>query len=280
MIPKRIFFYWGNEELSWMRYMTLYSFRKMNPDWEMVVCLSKHNAEWGLPRKQDFSYYTGPDYFNKIFELDIIVEEVQFPDDFKSKFDIISPIHESDLYRYYKLYSGGGFYSDMDILYFRPMGVIYDEIISSKYNTIICQYPGWVTIGFLGASKDNLFYKDLLFSAFNFSDRNNYQSYGACLIYRFFNFSPNNYVFVNKIKEKYKKLKVYNTHQSVVYYYDCNKIDYAFANSLNIKDFGLQSIGYHWYGGHQTSQKYNNILNENNYTNYKTTFSEISKAVL
>ena len=44
-IPKRIFFYWGGSDMSWMRYMTLYSFRKMNPDWEVILYVSDNNQK-------------------------------------------------------------------------------------------------------------------------------------------------------------------------------------------------------------------------------------------
>ena len=50
-----MYFYWGGSAMSWMRYMTLYSFRKMNPDWEMVLCLASVDVDRWVHRKQDFS---------------------------------------------------------------------------------------------------------------------------------------------------------------------------------------------------------------------------------
>jgi len=280
MIPKRMYFYWGGSNLSWMRYMTLYSFRKMNPDWEIVLCLSKINEKWSLLRKQDFLDYKGPDYFNKISELNITIEDVQFPDDFKNKFKNVSPIHESDLYRYYKLYDEGGFYSDMDILYFRSMDSIYDEIISRGSNTILYQCPSYVAIGFLGAAKDNAFYRDLMLSILNTHIPDCYQSYGVELIYKFFGIKGNYLLTNDKIERKYNELRVYVIPKALVYQYDCYNIDYAFNNALNINNFDSKAIGYHWYAGSDIAQRFNNLLNEDNYIGYKTTFSEIAREVL
>jgi len=62
MIPKRMFFYWSGNDLSWMRYMTLYSFRKMNPNWEIILYLSDNVNKiktWNSGEEQDFLNYTG-----------------------------------------------------------------------------------------------------------------------------------------------------------------------------------------------------------------------------
>jgi hypothetical protein len=261
--------------------MTLYSFRRMNPDWEMVLCLSELDESWNLSEAQDFLNYEGPDYFNKIQDLNIIVEPVQFPEDFKNKFKKISPIHESDLYRYYKLYNDGGFYSDMDVLYFRSMDNIYDEIISGRYNTIVYQCPAYVAIGFLGAAKGNSFYKDLMLSSVNTVDSTRYQLYGVELIYDFFSIiNGNNMLIGNRIETKYEELKVYSIPKFLVYQYDWIAVQHTYANPIGIDFFDPKSIGYHWYGGNPTSQKFNNLLNENNYKDYRITFSEIVNEIL
>ena len=36
-IPKKAHFYWGGERLSFLRWMTLKSFRIFNPDWEIIL---------------------------------------------------------------------------------------------------------------------------------------------------------------------------------------------------------------------------------------------------
>ena len=279
MIPRRIFFYWDKPYFSWMRYMTLYSFRKMNPDWEMVLCLSEDGKGWDLrgQHQRDFLSYKGYNYFDKIPELNIIIEKAKFPDVIENKTEAVTPIHYSDLYRYYKLYNSGGFYSDMDVLYFRPMDDIYNEIVQHKVNTVVYACDDYIAIGFLGAEKGNQFYKDLVFSASNLKEDNRWEAYGELLFYRFFGIGNNPLALINSISKRYNNLKVYNIPKSLVYNYDCFEIQKVYTTPLGINSFSPKSIGYHWYGGHPTSQEYNNVLNENNYTDYKITFSEITK---
>ena len=259
--------------------MTLYSFRKMNPGWEMVLCLSTSDKEWELEEghQRDFLSYNGPNYFDRIVELNVIIEDAKFPDVIENKIKAVTPIHYSDLYRYYKLYNNGGFYSDMDVLYFRPMDNIYNEIAQYKANTVVYACDDYIAIGFLGAEKGNQFYKDLVFSANSLKKDKRWEAYGELLFYRFFDVGNDPLAIIDNISKKYNKLKVYNIPKSLVYNYDCFEIQKVYTTSFGIDSFGSKSIGYHWYGGHPMSQKYNNILNETNYMNYKITFSEITK---
>ena len=292
-IPKRIFFYWGGSDLSWMRYMTLYSFRKMNPDWEIVLYVSNNtiiDKEWESYELQDFFNYRGKNYFNKLNDLNIKIEKAEFPLEIRSKLKNLSPIHEGDLYRYYQLYIGGGFYCDMDVLFFKPMDDYYNKIVNGQYDTIIHEYLtkyGWaLTIGFLGASVNNEFYKNLFEYGINdyittTNKRNdNYQSFGNQLIYRMFDYKPFMEIMWDKFSLSYGDLKFHNLLTPLIYNFDFTQINYCFNNSLGINNFSPESIGYHWYGGSPTSQKYNNILTEKNYKEYKTTFSNIANAVI
>jgi glycosyltransferase involved in cell wall biosynthesis/mannosyltransferase OCH1-like enzyme len=275
IIPKRIFFYWSGNNMSWMRYMTLYTCRKFNPNWEIVLYLSDKNSiikNWNGPEKQDFTNYKGIDYLNKINDLNIKIEKVEWPDELREKFKDISPIHEGDLFRYYQLYTNGGIYCDMDVLFFRPIDNFYNHIIKSGYDTIIHEDNEYnSTIGFLGSCINNDYYKNLFELGVNNYEETDYQSMGVNLIYKLFLNKP----ILEKISLKYPNLKIYNLPSSLIYHYDWTEIKYCFSNSIGIKDFCLNSIGYHWYGGGVESQYYNNILNEKNYNTYKIGFSNI-----
>ena len=112
--------------------MTLYSFRKMNPDWEIVLYISSNdikNKGWKSYENQDYHQYKGDNYFNKLKDLNIKIEKAEFPKEIQEKLKNISPIHESDLFRYYQLYLNGGFYCDMDVLFFKPIDNFYNTII-------------------------------------------------------------------------------------------------------------------------------------------------------
>ena len=280
MIPKRIFFYWGGEKMSWMRYMTLYSFRKFNPDWEMVLYLSNNNntKSWNGPEEQDFSNYRGDNYLDKISDLNIEIKNVEFPENVKDLIKDLSPIHESDLFRYYELFRNGGLYCDMDVLFFRPIDEFYGKI--KDYDSLIHQDKYNITIGFLGSCVNNLFYKNI-FSCGIFNNKtDNYQSLGVDLIYKIYGGNRIDSQIYDKILNRFRNLKFYNLDTNLIYKYDWTKIDYNFSNPVGIGGFSDDSIGYHWYGGSPISQKYNNLLNETNYMDFKTTFSELCKNIM
>ena len=79
MIPKTMKFFWGNETLSWMRYMTLYSFRKLNPDWKIELHLCPPSTikykTWLDGVQQDFFNFSGRDFTDKLNSLDIELKE-------------------------------------------------------------------------------------------------------------------------------------------------------------------------------------------------------------
>ncbi len=65
-IPKTLHMYWGrNKKLSYMRYMTAYSFSKLNPDWKINVyaplkpCLKQ---TWNGNEQKAYNY-RGNDHF-------------------------------------------------------------------------------------------------------------------------------------------------------------------------------------------------------------------------
>lgn len=282
-IPKRIFFYWNGENISWMRYMTLYSFRKMNPEWEMILYISKMDIKdkmWKGSEEQDFSNYNGNNYYHKIKDLNIKIKPVKLPNNIRKNVTIISPVHESDLFRYYELNKNGGFYSDMDILFFKPMDELYNDVVNHNTDVLLFQCVSYVAIGFLGAKKKNQYFLDLLNCSKIANHHDDYQSYGVDLMYKMFNQNRNNPIIINSMKTFYKNMNFYNLSKDDFYYYDWLRINDNYNKPYGVDTFPKNAIGYHWYGGSPISQKFNNILNENNYKDYKITFSEVADYIL
>ena len=113
-IPKRAFFFWGTESLPWVRYLTLETFRKHHPDWEMFL--------YRLPVLQkNTTNYNAVDCWPKVNTLNIKIEEIdiekQLGVEFPCKFITIY----ADIFRYIVLWKYGGFYADMDHLFFRSL---------------------------------------------------------------------------------------------------------------------------------------------------------------
>ena len=217
MIPKRIFFYWENNKMSWMRYMTLYSFRKFNPDWEIDLFYDENTIfenQWKDNHIQDFSSYDGFNYFNKIKDLDINIKKWDLSKDNLGIFRNVTPSGKSDIFKWYELYKNGGFYSDMDIIYFKSMDNLYNHISENNYDTIICQSKykdifNFLSVGFLASKKNNDFYRDISEHCFKFKKQTEYQTYGVDCIYDLYKMSFSDNDVLNDSIIKYKiRIKV------------------------------------------------------------------------
>lgn len=279
MIPKRVFFYWGNRTMSWMRYMTLWSFRKFNPDWKMVLYYSFDNLDektWEEHNEQDFYSFTGKDYSERVDELDIELVRWELKDnktatDFK---DVqMGSSHISNFLKWSKLHEEGGIYSDLDILYFRPMDDFYHNL--RYFDTAICQ-TDYLSIGLLASKPDNDFFKDIFLNGVKKINLNQYQSAGVNNVYSLYGFDQN---VLPKAKERYPHLRFYNIPMDLVYHFGWNRVENCIKNNFAIEDFPKEAIGYHWYAGAPEIQKFNNLLNEDNYKDYEITFTQIVKEI-
>ena len=68
-IPKKIYLYWGASPLSYLRYLTVASLSRLNPDWEITVYTGGHNAPAEWTTGEQAGQYTGPDYLPHCGEL-------------------------------------------------------------------------------------------------------------------------------------------------------------------------------------------------------------------
>jgi hypothetical protein len=255
MIPKILTLYWGGR-LSYLRYLTVFSFKKNNPDWQIRVFYpEKPTFKKTWLTEEQTGIYFGIDYFTKLSELaeliPIDMENIGFS-------NLLPEVHKSDIVRLWALSEYGGLYSDMDILFFKPV------LIPNKCNLIISydednlKYCSNGTLGFsngfLGCSLlAKSFYLSLLKLAANASGEQ-YQSYGPSLFNKF-------------IQRSNYPEDVWNIPMSLVYHYNSLMIKDLFAE--NNKDlnslFPESSIGCHWYGGHPATRQWENIISPSNY---------------
>jgi glycosyltransferase involved in cell wall biosynthesis len=282
ILPKNVYFFWGNKTMSWMRYMSLKSFRIFNPTWKIFLYYSPGSIDkktWNSLEKQDFFHFKGIDYFQKIKELniDIIKWDIEDNTIISSKnIPSMGASHKSNFFKWWVLYERGGIYSDLDIIYYKPIDDFYNTLISNKIDVGICQTE-YLSIGFLSGSKGNLFYKDIFKNTFNTYTPDIYQSAGVMSIYNMYNTSKRNEI-LDIAKNRYTNIKFYNIPFKLVYPYDSTKIEYAF-NNIQVNALPNITIAYHWYAGHPIAQKYNNLLNHKNYKQYNILFTNIAKHI-
>lgn len=260
-IPKVAHFYWGGGPLSYLRFLSIHSFKKQNPEWQIKfhrpVSDSQAPAAWTNNIKQDFR--------DQITTLDVDVIEHDFE---QYGFDNQAhEVHKSDFLRWRLLATEGGLWSDIDIFYTKSIEYLAENTPENVgIDVALCPLkpPHKHTVGFMLASKHNNFYKYISEVALANYNKDVYQCMGSDLLNgRFENFKVfgqqfphNQFVFLNK---------------KGVYVITSKTIDqfYQSDGSGSRKKFNnAHVIGYHWFGGHPQSQEFENNLQPDTLTNY------------
>lgn len=281
-IPKIANFYWGSENMSFMRYLTIKSFKKYNPDWSIHLyvpkSLSKNKTwekvdQWHQQDSSDSQQIE--DYYKLLLEEEAVKV---IPVDFSNTplGNESSEAHKSDYLRWNILYQNGGLWSDMDILYFKSMKDIRQNKNPSSrdLDSIVCydhRHNNLPAIGFLLTAKGNEFYKQMSIKSRKHYDPLNYECIGS----RLFSSISENLVSMNN------KFKIKNDNFNVneVYKYDFKNLDSLFQED-KFAELVDDSIGVHWYGGHPLSQEYNRSLTSENYVKLDNTLKTIINKIL
>ncbi len=277
MIPKRIFFYWGNKEMSWLRYMTLYSFSKFNPDWEIELYVSDVKVLkkiWKQNVVQDFHSYKGKDWMPEVEKLGVKIKDCPVI------FDKCNPVHNSDAFRWKELATNGGFYSDMDILYIKPIEEYYQKIkgfqtgiayFTGKNSKKYSNFNGYFSIGFMFSAGDNKFFKDVFDSVMASKNLTAYQSAGVNCLYNMLG----NTRGIDKYREGMNIIPM-----KVVYPYRAHQGRDFFKVVNNHQIHGGLTIGIHWYAGKPMAQRFNNHISPETLNSQSNTMSHWLKYVL
>jgi hypothetical protein len=257
MIPNRVAFFWHNKTMSWMRYWTLKSFRLHNPSVEMLIFTSKN-----ICKTNNYSDSNNGEYNLREVASEVQATIVEWELPMKGN---VYPHHASDFMQWEFLSTVGGWYSDMDILFMRPLP-------QPDADTVFCfsDSGNVFAIGFLASSGNNLIYKEVRTAAFLNHQLNSHENTGALAAYSSAGISAGFphpaqrtlYYF----QRKYPKIKIAIIPERQMYAYRCETV-FTEVDPL-VKDM----IGLHWYGGHPISQKWNELLNERNWNSYESTF--------
>lgn len=260
-IPKKAFFYWGADKLSFLRYMTIHSFKKYNPEWEIHCYCPKqlnNTALWGGKQFENGSDIE--DYTERLNQIGVTLMVFDF--ETIGLNNDLNEVHKSDFLRYHLLHTQGGVWADMDILFFRSMDYLLCNEQIEKSNAYIYygvdpQHIQGHAIGFLMGVPGNKYYKDVFDMAKKHFSPKAYQGAGPDML--------NNHMPLSYIEQNYAISDVCFLDKNSVYSIDHNqyKILYDFHNTLSIPD---NAVGIHWYGG---SVFVKDILLSINHKNYK-----------
>ena len=259
--------------MSFIRYATLYSFRKLNPDWQIDLYVVQDNGlkkTWTGGQQQDFFAYTKADYFDRVESLGVNIIPWKIRDtEGVSWSDRVTISQQSNFCKWQILGREGGLYLDMDILWTQPIEEYYQSV--KYYDIAICGSP-YLSIGFLGSSPNCAFFQDAWRHAFEGFYPERYQTAGVENLYRMLGNpvwwelpgSP-----VEAIQQMYPQLKVYNNPFELVYPWPHDRMEEVWQETH--KELPDGCIGIHWYAGAGISQQFNNLIQEG--TTIENTFT-------
>lgn len=270
-IPRIAHFYFGHQRISFLRFLSIYSFSKLNPDWEIVFYRPEAQQ-----RKQAVSWTTGEFYEGNVLEQEDYLEELVKLPNVRVKHLIFSRDEEwlsewpdsfrADYLRWTLLSSEGGLFSDTDILFIRPMSAFPDNgERTADTNTVICVCHRWHRIGAVLSCPNHPFFEEVkarVRSAFN---PRSYQSIGPCLMNEM---APT----PHDIASNHPSCIVLNLPLTTFYPFDDRTIPFAFEFQSQMH-IPASTIGIHWYGGHPISQFYNWKFNEMNFRRFDNLFT-------
>lgn len=264
-MPKQVAnFYWGNKILPFLRYMTLYSFRRYNPEWIMNLYYPKElqvERSWTSP--EHGVELEGKDYSSRLENLDI--NQIPFDMEEFGLSNLISEVKKSDLLRWHLLSTQPGLWSDMDIVFIKP--------VPRLDNTISLHNHTW-NIGFLSSnSLAKPFFSCVYNKSLTLIHMSNYQSIGSSMLKSMFggNF--------NCVRLMFPQADFHNLPENVVYPMKFSESHLIFED-VKLERIEEATIGVHWFAGEPLSGKYQNLMDDQTYTEYKNTMAVLLQKVL
>lgn len=252
MIPRTLFLYWGGRKLSWLRYLTVVSFAKHNPDWEIKVyypVVPAVSHTWKT--KEQTIQYVGEDYTHKLTEY---AELIPFDVETLGFSREMPEVHKSDVFRLWALHEHGGVYSDFDILYVKPMPRVKVRWYSRHPS------EGHFSVGLLAAPKNDNLYAELLELARNSTGTTKYQVFGATLWHR---------VADDRLIEGW------NIPTNFVYSCNWREAEKLFTSN---EDLPPDAVGVHWFAG--AMGEWESKLTPETYEGYDSTISNLIKEIV
>lgn len=285
MIPHHMHFFWGNDRMSWLRYMTLYSFCTLNPDWQVTLHRCPDTGithkYWSSPNQQDFFLYDGADYSDRLADLDLDVV-MWYPEQDLPQF---GPSHLSNLFKWEQMATDGGWYADLDILWVRPMSHYLRRLNGGDIgeDMVITFAGGYFSIGLLASRGQVGFFRNVL-SVSKHASIDGYQTAGIVSLYAAMSCPvgdwgmPQHPDCVALIEQQNPDVRVHNLPMAVVYPWNSQHVwDMFLHHHTTLPD---ETVGIHWYAGHPLSQQFNCTMNPATLEYMHNTIGHFARQVL
>lgn len=240
MIPKRIFLFWGGTSLTWLRHLTLVSLCELNPDYAVEVYLPEetdNTSAWASGQKQDFSTYGGVDYLRSYTAPNLTIKQTCVP--------LGNGMHQADWFKWRELSEGGGWFSDLDILYVKPLPTIDADAV--------VVHGRHYAMGLMASSGDSDLYREIYDASIKCYDAQYYDSTNQIAMQVVG-------IDVADLQTKFPLCRIATLPMDSVYPWDYNKANKYFEPG-QISD---SCIGLHWYAGTPVGHANNMALTPDN----------------
>lgn len=258
MIPKVLYLYWGGGPLSFLRYLTVYSFRKFNPNWTIIVYYPVEDSgkakTWSTDEQG--KTYEGKNWFPELTKLGVRFEPMDMR--LYGLNNAMPEVFKSGICRYYNLAMFGGVYCDFDIIFFKPLDIPKDVHSVFSYNTVDRYYSD----GFIACTPDNELFKKV-YHIVKSANGGGYQSRGP---------DAWNYNIPCPEGEGF-----WNIEMDLLYYYDSNFVKDIVEIGRKAA-FPDESIGMHWYGGNPLTRDWEEWITPNS-LDYDNILTQIVRRV-
>jgi len=266
---KTCHFFWSGNSLPFIYYLSILSFRRLNPDWKICLYSSFDDLKlptWSTNEQANSCQSLSRDYTSDC--RDLADEYIVF--DFRDLgfANNLHPVHKADILRQYLMFSKGGLWSDMDIIWTKPMADFEEEILQNV-DTVLCfRREVFLSATAFSLGNENPIYRSILEEIKRRYDLKSgnidrYQIFGPSVLKAtgigniiFCWRDTNEHFTIDRIPKpsilSFDSLgqKIVNIREKYFYPYWFDRIDDFFkakgAVDLSpIKD----SIGIHWFGG-------------------------------
>jgi hypothetical protein len=250
-VPRMMSFFWTGP-MSWLRYLTLWSFRAHNPDWTIRLYSPTTPV---VPKnfvgpEDDDNRYVGRDYTALLDDLAIERMPFELPA------ANLCAAQACDLCEWQLLSDEGGFYADMDILWLRPLDPLRKAL--GAVDAVFCPERESPAIGFFAAAPQSRVFKDIAAAAYAIVSPDNYQYYGTSVLHKMWpaaarrpGHEQNAYI-LQQFCNKYENDRIAYVPPATVYPFEWHEPDKIFTKTVPLPD---DSFGLHWFGGHPLSRQ-------------------------
>jgi hypothetical protein len=245
-VPKILHCYWGGNKLLYLRYLTIKTFIDLNPDWTVYLwCPIKSylGKSWGIePGNKEINYNLCNDYLPDLLKLSVKKIMIDFKELGFS--DTAAEVHKADFIRINVLNLNGGVWTDLDILYFKPITkLLVNKLENKDKETFVCMTDYGHSTGFVMSVMGSKFYNKLSEVIYKEYKLREYQCLGPDMFNKYFKYFDSIPDAVNIEMDAVYAHNVYQVKELI---------------ETNKPRFTENSIGCHWYAGHSMWGKFFN----------------------